>query len=219
MLVCAKRAKNLGGKRRTEEQGISGYMQHHKRIKEWRKAWADVCNKHLEMRGFSARIDHRTLEAQGVNREPKKYVGLGYKHKKSLELTERLRGEGKPLLTNQEIRKIERQIAQLEIAKKDLLITQKKIEDLKQKRMNTRVKDQEEIDRQILHLEEYAMRYVAEIECKIEQFNRDSFKAVITQSQQTTDSERTKKPDKQSRPSRERPARGCENSLNLTHER
>ncbi|ONG37179.1 hypothetical protein BKE17_11650 [Enhydrobacter sp. H5] len=35
-----------------------------------RKLWADTTNKFLKMAGLEQRIDHRSLEAQGVNRKP-----------------------------------------------------------------------------------------------------------------------------------------------------
>ena len=40
-----------------------------------RKAWADLCNMALESAGHDDRIDHRTLKAQGIAREPGKHLG------------------------------------------------------------------------------------------------------------------------------------------------
>jgi hypothetical protein len=37
---------------------------------QWRAAWADAANAALERAGEAARIDHRSLEAQGMMREP-----------------------------------------------------------------------------------------------------------------------------------------------------
>jgi ATP-dependent exoDNAse (exonuclease V) alpha subunit len=42
---------------------------------EWRKAWADHANRILEREGFEERIDHRSLEDQGYDREPTIHVG------------------------------------------------------------------------------------------------------------------------------------------------
>ena len=43
---------------------------------EWRKLWADVGNAHLVSAGHEARLDHRTLEAQGIiEREPQIHHG------------------------------------------------------------------------------------------------------------------------------------------------
>jgi len=44
-------------------------------LKAWRKNWADVCNKKFEEKGLDCRIDHRTLKAQGIDREPQIHVG------------------------------------------------------------------------------------------------------------------------------------------------
>jgi ATP-dependent exoDNAse (exonuclease V) alpha subunit len=42
----------------------------------WRKEWAASANRALEAVGSPARIDHRTLEAQGIFRAPQKPLGL-----------------------------------------------------------------------------------------------------------------------------------------------
>lgn len=44
-------------------------------LEKWREEWAHSCNKSLEKAGQSVRIDHRTLEAQGVDREPTTHIG------------------------------------------------------------------------------------------------------------------------------------------------
>lgn len=40
-----------------------------------RQRWADLQNKHLERYGHKARVDHRNLEAQGINRDPERHLG------------------------------------------------------------------------------------------------------------------------------------------------
>ena len=40
-----------------------------------RVAWADTANKHLEAAGIDTRIDHRSLEARGIDREPEPKQG------------------------------------------------------------------------------------------------------------------------------------------------
>ena len=44
-------------------------------IEQHRKAWADYANAALEKAGHDARIDHRSLEAQGIDREPQIHLG------------------------------------------------------------------------------------------------------------------------------------------------
>jgi ATP-dependent exoDNAse (exonuclease V) alpha subunit len=42
----------------------------------WRRQWAGYANRSLEAVGSAARIDHRTLEAQGIMRPPQPSLGL-----------------------------------------------------------------------------------------------------------------------------------------------
>lgn len=44
-------------------------------IQNTRKAWADIANVFLARAGHEARIDHRTLEAQGIDRPPQLHRG------------------------------------------------------------------------------------------------------------------------------------------------
>ena len=44
-------------------------------LAQWRAQWAHLANHHLERHGHAARIDHRTLEAQGIDREPTLHLG------------------------------------------------------------------------------------------------------------------------------------------------
>lgn len=41
----------------------------------WREQWAAYQNRALEEAGYHARVDHRTLDAQGIDREPTTHVG------------------------------------------------------------------------------------------------------------------------------------------------
>ncbi len=44
-------------------------------IHHWREAWSLHCNHHLALHGHDIQIDHRTLEAQGINLEPQTKIG------------------------------------------------------------------------------------------------------------------------------------------------
>jgi Ti-type conjugative transfer relaxase TraA len=43
---------------------------------EWRGQWAELANEHLARAGLDIRIDHRTLEAQGIDLVPGRKLGL-----------------------------------------------------------------------------------------------------------------------------------------------
>jgi len=42
---------------------------------KWRENWANVNNRKFEQKGLAERIDHRTLKAQGIDREPTIHMG------------------------------------------------------------------------------------------------------------------------------------------------
>ncbi len=44
-------------------------------LHDWRAHWAEHCNLELAKQGFDLRIDHRTLEAQGINLEAQSKIG------------------------------------------------------------------------------------------------------------------------------------------------
>lgn len=44
-------------------------------LEEAREKWAECCNAALERAGSAARVDHRSLEDQGIEREPTKHLG------------------------------------------------------------------------------------------------------------------------------------------------
>ena len=46
------------------------------RVKDWRVAWQDHANSALREAGSDARIDHRSLEARGINRAPQPKQGV-----------------------------------------------------------------------------------------------------------------------------------------------
>ena len=44
-------------------------------LAHWRESWARTANRHLERHGHAARLDHRSLEAQGIDREATQHLG------------------------------------------------------------------------------------------------------------------------------------------------
>lgn len=44
-------------------------------LRSWRSQWSNLCNRHLARHGHAARVDHRTLAAQGIDREPTRHLG------------------------------------------------------------------------------------------------------------------------------------------------
>ncbi len=56
----------------------------------WREAWAQSANEHLARAGLDIRIDHRTLEAQGIDLVPGRKIGLSLERQQEPELPRNL---------------------------------------------------------------------------------------------------------------------------------
>ena len=46
-----------------------------KEVVYWRERWAGIVNEHLARHGHDSRVDHRSLEDQGQDREPTRHLG------------------------------------------------------------------------------------------------------------------------------------------------
>lgn len=46
------------------------------KLRYWREQWAEYQNRALEEAGSDARVDHRSLEAQGIDREVTEHMGM-----------------------------------------------------------------------------------------------------------------------------------------------
>ncbi|MFN3727349.1 MAG: Ti-type conjugative transfer relaxase TraA [Allosphingosinicella sp.] len=66
--------------REVGEEGFGAKMRDWNRtdlLQHWREAWADHVNERLAQLDIDARIDHRSLEAQGIDLEPQNKIGPG----------------------------------------------------------------------------------------------------------------------------------------------
>ena len=52
----------------------------------WRMRWAEIANRHLVKAGLAVRIDHRTLEAQGIDLVPGRKIGVSLERQQSNDL-------------------------------------------------------------------------------------------------------------------------------------
>ena len=55
-------------------------------LMEWRAAWAETANQHLAKAGLDIHIDHRTLEAQGIDLLPGRKIGISAERQQQLDL-------------------------------------------------------------------------------------------------------------------------------------
>src|SRR5579863_3217966 len=74
--------------RKVEENGFGQKVRDWNRtemVERWRKRWAELANERLAELDIDARIDHRSLEAQGIALEPQSQIGA---------TAQRIEGEG-----------------------------------------------------------------------------------------------------------------------------
>lgn len=68
-----KRFNNTG---LPEDKAALEEAEKQRNVNVWRAEWAAYANRALEAAGTAARIDHRTLEAQGIFRAPQPHLGV-----------------------------------------------------------------------------------------------------------------------------------------------
>ena len=62
----------------------------HAELIKWREQWAEIANEHLLRAGLDIRIDHRTLEAQGIDLLPGRKLGLSVERQQQPDLPRNL---------------------------------------------------------------------------------------------------------------------------------
>lgn len=84
-------------------------------VSAWREKWADLANGALERAGHSARIDHRSLAAQGIDREPTRHQGKAATHMPGQSLVREYNHALKDMAQiGQELAKIRAELRELE---------------------------------------------------------------------------------------------------------
>lgn len=72
ILITTRQLTETGFTKKTREldDRKSGEVDH------WRKRYADLQNEFFKQNGIDETVDHRTLKAQGIDREPTKHLGV-----------------------------------------------------------------------------------------------------------------------------------------------
>jgi len=115
-------ADGLGAKLDTEQAG----RKRKDDLEQVRERWADLSNKALERAGHSARIDHRSLKEQGIDREPTAHLGpaaSGYERRTGEPSDKRIQQEREAsdrLAKAKEAGELERQSRQIDRSILDL---------------------------------------------------------------------------------------------------
>ena len=84
--------EGMGAKLDTEKAG----RKRSDDLEAVRVKWAELTNERLRLNGIVARVDHRSLEVQGIDREPTKHLGptaTGYERRTGLPSDKRMQHE------------------------------------------------------------------------------------------------------------------------------
>ena len=73
--LVAEARKRFNDTALPEDKAALDAAEAQRNVNVWRAAWATDANRALQEVGSSARIDHRTLEAQGIHRIPQRSLG------------------------------------------------------------------------------------------------------------------------------------------------
>jgi hypothetical protein len=77
-LLVSTRGVDAGGfKASKAAEQAQRYLHRREYISGLRARWAEATNRHLERHGHAARVDHRTLAEQGIERAPTMHLGPG----------------------------------------------------------------------------------------------------------------------------------------------
>ena len=112
--------------RRLGEDGFAAKkdpaMNKREQLGEWREQWAHLANRHLERHGHEARIDHRSLKEQGIEREAGIHLGYAANEMAQRGAQSDRMDALKAVMARNDIRvemgKIDREVAALERAEK-----------------------------------------------------------------------------------------------------
>lgn len=78
ILVTARKI-NADGWEKTKDRPWKTYRERDayraEEFEQLRASWARLTNRHLQRHGHEARVDHRSLDDQGINREPTQHLG------------------------------------------------------------------------------------------------------------------------------------------------
>ena len=129
-------------------------------LENTRKLWADTTNQFLEMAGLEQRIDHRSLEAQGLNRKPTIKMGwesmaaerAGYKTVKG-DINRAIQADNEQLAQFEADLELLRRQAELEQAKEAKRQADEEFEKIFQETLRLMVKQSEQRRQEKLRIE------------------------------------------------------------------
>jgi hypothetical protein len=77
LLVSTRGVAEHGFKATKAADQQERFLRRREYVEHMRERWAQVANRHLARHGFEARLDHRSYQRQGIDREPEIHLGPG----------------------------------------------------------------------------------------------------------------------------------------------
>jgi hypothetical protein len=100
ILLTTREVSECGFGKKKREWNSKNYLQ------EWRENWANACNKRLK--NIEHHIDHRTLKAQSIDREPTIHIGMQSWHLEKRGIRTERGDRNRAIIARNESRKPER---------------------------------------------------------------------------------------------------------------
>ena len=112
---------------------ITGRWNSEEQLKIWRKSWADISNKYLELAKSESRIDHRSHKARGIDEQPTAHEGVYARRiEKNGSISERCELNRQIKEDNRILREIKKRIRKLtEAVKRTLTAVAETLEKLR----------------------------------------------------------------------------------------
>jgi hypothetical protein len=114
-------------------------------LEHWRERWADSQNRALEKYGHEARVDHRSLEEQGIDREPTTHLGPNAQAMEDMGIRTDRGDQNRRIKSNND---------NLNLAKKDLADCEKRLAALRRRAAAERMEQIQKIVRAVKGIRE-----------------------------------------------------------------
>ena len=135
-------------------------------LKQWRENWANICNETLHKKEFPERIDHRTLKAQGIDREPTTHRGVAVEQMERKGIDTKIGREHREIVKRNHLKTPEYIAEHMHQLKNNYVIFDKEITALKQETAKAR----REIESLHFHAEQITERaeYINTIKTRLD---------------------------------------------------
>jgi len=132
ILLTTRNVDKNGFGKKNRDWNAKEYLQ------KWRENWSEICNERLHAKGLDERIDHRTLKAQGIDREPTIHIGVTAEHMERRGIDTERAKENRAIIERNKAQMPENMAKYMHELKQGYVILDKEIAVLKQQAAEAR---------------------------------------------------------------------------------